>query len=117
MQRGSIVSLRLEQNGVYLLPNGLQGDTYMIVEAREQGDGWQLVECHATPLGHDTFKQRATLPQQQQYVYHVEADGTLVEHAPTQQPTRFSLVNLSLLGRLIDNTFVPIESQQAQPQP
>ena len=111
------MSVTLEQNGVYLLPNGLHGDTYMIVQAQQQPEGWQLIECHATPLGNEAFKQRATLSSQERYVFRVEPDGALVQHSPSEQQTRFSLMNLSLLGALVDDTFVPFESQQAPGQP
>lgn len=107
------MSTTLQEDHVYLLPNGLHGQTYLIVQAQQGPDGWQLVECHATPMGSDTFKERARLPQPERYVYQVQPDGTLVQRSPSQEPTHFSMANLSLLGQLVGDSFVPIESQQA----
>lgn len=111
------MSTTLQEDHVYLLPNGLHGQTYLIVQAQPGQDGWQLVECHATPLGSAAFKERAGLPQQQQFVYQVQPDGTLIQRSPSEEPTRFSMANLSLLGMVVGGSFVPIESQQASSQP
>lgn len=107
------MSTTLQEDYVYLLPNGLQGETYLIVQAQEGPEGWQLIECHGTPLGSRAFKERSELPHQQRFAYNVQADGTLVQYRPGQAQTHFSLANLSVLGMMVGNTFVPIEGQQA----
>ena len=102
------MSTRLEQNGVYLLPDALDGSEYIILQATQEAGGWQLVECHATPHGNDRFRERTALPPDQMIRYAVTPDGTLVEQSTSghQRETQFTLANLSLLGYVQDGAFV-----------
>ncbi len=102
------MSVRLEEHGVYLLPNALNGQEYAVLEAIQTKDGWQLVECHAAPSENDRFHERAGLPADQMIRYAVTPDGTLVDQtAGSAQADRgFTLANLSLLGYLRDGNYV-----------
>jgi hypothetical protein len=105
---GDDMSARLEQNGVYLLPDALNGSEYIILQATQEAGGWQLVECHATPHGNNRFRERAAFPPDQMIHYAVTPDGTLVEQNTSgqQRTTKFTLANLSLLGYIQDGAFV-----------
>lgn len=102
------MSIRLEPDGIYLLPSALDDNYYVILQAIETADGWHLVEMHGTPWGSDRFKERATLPADQMLRYRVDPNGTLLQQAPTAaDSTRaFTLANLSLLGYLRGGNFV-----------
>lgn len=110
------MSVKLEQGGVYLLPDAVDGEIYAVLEAQRTADGWQLVECHATPFGPEAFQRRATLPPEEQLRYRVDADGALLQEQPSADaaPTRWTVANLSLLGRMRDGALVLVESQQRE---
>lgn len=101
------MSLQLEQDGLYILPNAI-GDMYAVVEARREGDGWQLIENHDVPFGSPEFKERASLPPEQHLSYRVAADGRLIQQTPANitSPHSFSIANLSIIGHLRDGRFV-----------
>jgi hypothetical protein len=104
------MSVTLEQNGLYILPNALQ-ETYLIVQAERAADGWQLTESHATDLGSEEFKARAQLAPDQLTRYAVDQAGALVRHGAdgTAQQTNLTLANLSLIGYLRGGKFIPTE--------
>jgi|GEM_PF-3814302 hypothetical protein len=103
------MSLRLEAHGVYLLPNALEGGHYVILHALQDGDGWRLVETHAVPFGLDYLQQRATLPPEEMLSYAVDAEGRLVQQTPAaaSDDSSFTVGNLSILGHLQNDTFIP----------
>lgn len=77
------MSAKLEQQGVYLLPNTLGEGEYAVLEAVQEQDRWYLVECHAAPFGNDRFRERTTLPRVQQMRFVLADDGVLLQHSPT----------------------------------
>jgi len=105
------MSVKLEQDGLYMLPNGLDGRSDLILRATQTSDGWQLVECHGLPFGSEQFKARASLPAEQLRRYTVETSGALLQDSTNNaaQPTDFSMANLSLIGYLRGGTFIPPE--------
>ena len=104
------MSVTLEQDGLYILPNALE-ETYLIVQAERAADGWQLTESHATSLGSEEFKARAQLPPDQLTRYTVDSSGALARHEAngTVRQTTLTLANLSLIGYLRDGRFIPTE--------
>ncbi|HEX6292376.1 MAG TPA: hypothetical protein VFZ66_24530 [Herpetosiphonaceae bacterium] len=104
------MSVRLEQGGLYILPDALAGASYLILQAQQTTGGWQLVECHATPFGSDRFKARAVASDEQVIRFDVDASGALAQRGGDEtQPRRFTLANLSLIGYLRDGQFIPTE--------
>jgi hypothetical protein len=105
------VSVNLEQDGLYLLPQGLGGSSYLILQAVHTPGGWNLIENHATSFGSEEFKARSALAPEQLARFVVEPSGALAQQAAggTAQQTSFSLANLSLIGYLRDGSFVPTE--------
>ncbi len=77
------MSAKLEQHGVYLLPNALDEGEYAVLEAVREQDRWYLVECHTAPFGCDLFRQRTVLPSEQQMRFVLADDGVLLQHSPT----------------------------------
>jgi hypothetical protein len=105
------VSVNLVQDGLYLLPHGLTGSSYVILQAVQTPGGWNLIENHATSFGSEEFKARSSLPSEQLLRFAVEPSGALTQQGAggTAQQTSFSLANLSLIGYLRNGTFVPTE--------
>lgn len=105
------MSITLEQNGVYLLPEGLGGQTYLILLATQETGTWHLTECHETPFGDPAFKERATFPPEEMVHFEVATNGELLERTESGVPrqTGFTLGNLSILGHLQNGTFMPAE--------
>jgi hypothetical protein len=104
------MSVTLEQDGLYILPNALE-ETYVIVQAERAAEGWQLTESHATDLGSEEFKARAQLPPDQQIRYAVDSSGALTRQGAdgTARQTSLTLANLSLIGYLRGGRFIPTE--------
>jgi hypothetical protein len=104
------MSVTLEQDGVYILPNALDG-TYLIVQAERGSEGWQLTECHATSFGSEQFKARSLFAPDQLIRYTVDPAGSLVQRGGhgTAHQTEWTLANLSLIGYLRNGTFLPTE--------
>ncbi len=103
------MSVKLEQDGLYILPNALEGTSYVILQATQTSHGWQLFECHALPFGSEQFKSRTLVSDEQLLRYDVDSSGALLAHTDdtTQQQTNFSLASLSLIGYLRDGQFIP----------
>lgn len=105
------MSVTLEQDGLYILAHALEGSSYLILQAVKTGDGWNLIENHATPFGSEQFKARSQFSSDQLIRFAVEPSGSLVAAGGggTAQQTNFSLANLSLIGYLRNGVFVPTE--------
>ncbi len=105
------MSVRLEPDAIYLLPDALPNRAYVILQAIEKEDGWQLVECHKVPFGSERFKEREALPEDEMLQYRVDHSGALVQDAAngTVKQTNFTLANLSLLGYIRADTFFPAD--------
>lgn len=105
------MSVKLEQNGLYILAHALEGSSYLILQAVQTSDGWSLIENHATPFGSDEFKARRQFSPDQMVRFAVQSSGELVEqgNGSTVQQMNFTLANLSLIGYLRNGTFVPTE--------
>lgn len=108
------MSARLEQHGVYLLPDAIDGTEYVLLEAVQDQDGWHLIETHAASHAKDRFNDRSGLPAEQLLRYTVASDGTLVEQTSSGSTSgrRFTLANLSLMGYLRDGTYVSAAEAQ-----
>jgi len=100
------MSARLEENGLYILPDALGEMDYMIVRAEQHGDGWRLVESHDAPGGSDRFRARVGLRTEDLYVFEVSPSGEIKQTAPRdEQRITHTLANLSLLGYLRNGRF------------
>ncbi|WP_026370959.1 hypothetical protein [Kallotenue papyrolyticum] len=102
------MSMRLEQDAVYLLPNAW-GEHYAILRASQTAEGWQLTECRELPGLPATIDQRAALPAGQLLRYRVDQQGRLIEQrdARRERTTQFTIADLNLLGWLRGGAFVP----------
>lgn len=101
------MSVQLEQDAVYLLPDALDGTHYLILRATEANGAWRLVEEHGVPHGNAAFRERATLPADEQVAFEVDPSGRLapLRRAPSMPDRQWSLVNLSLFGYLRDGVY------------
>ena len=105
------MSIKLEENGVYLLPENGGGPAYLILLATRENGGWHLSEYHETSFGDAAFKQRATLPPEEMMHFEVAPNGELLERGVrgVARQTGLSLTKLSLLGHLRNGSFMPAE--------
>lgn len=101
------MSLQLEQDAVYLLPDALDGTHYLILRAAQEQGRWLLIEEHNVPHENNALQQRAALKPEERVVFEVQPSGELVplRRTDSMPDRRWTMTNLSLFGYLRDGVY------------